>query len=225
MTSRATGRRMDLALEQAHRSVALDERDCFCRCVVGRALSLFRGNDEAAASLEAATELNPSFAQAYFAQGFNMLWAGKAIEAESLLDRATSLSPRDSHLWSFHHVRAWAHFSLGELDAAAEFARRATHQPNVTNRAFATLAASRGAAGKGDSSEARGDANFARMQARLQPRGSPPRIFILPRRRLHRSVRAWTGRRPHSALVICRRNTWCSRRHWICLIQSHPVPR
>jgi TolB-like protein len=149
-------RRMDLALEQAYRSVALDERDCFCRCVVGRALSLFRRNDEAAASLDAAIELNPSFAQAYFAQGFNMLWAGKAIEAESLLDRATSLSPRDSHLWSFHHVRAWAHFSLGELDTAAEFARRATHQPNVTYRAFATLAASLGAAGKGDSSEARG---------------------------------------------------------------------
>jgi hypothetical protein len=54
------------------------------------------------------------------------------------------LSPRDSHLWSFHHVRSWTHFSLGEYDIAVEFARRATRQPNVTYRAFATLAASLG---------------------------------------------------------------------------------
>jgi hypothetical protein len=54
------------------------------------------------------------------------------------------LSPRDSHLSSFHHVRSWAHFSLGEYDIAAEFARRATRQPNVTYQAFATLAASLG---------------------------------------------------------------------------------
>ena len=69
-------------------------------------------------------ELNPSFAQAYFAQGFNLLWYGREIEAETLLDRATMLSPRDSHISSFHHVRSWAHFSLGEYDIAVEFARR-----------------------------------------------------------------------------------------------------
>ena len=81
------------------------------------------------------------------AQGFNLLWYGREIEAETLLDRATMLSPRDSHLWSFHHTRSWAHFSLGEYDIAAEFARRATRQPNVTYRAYATLAASLGRLG------------------------------------------------------------------------------
>ena len=101
-------------------------------------------NDEALAALDLSLELNPSFAQAYFAQGFNLLWYGREIEAETLLDRATMLSPRDSHISSFHHVRSWAHFSLGEYDIAAEFARRATRQPNVTYQAFATLAASLG---------------------------------------------------------------------------------
>ena len=57
------------------------------------------------------------------------------------------LSPRDSHLWSFHHTRSWVHFSLGEYDVAAEFARRATRQTNATYRAFATLAASLGQLG------------------------------------------------------------------------------
>jgi tetratricopeptide (TPR) repeat protein len=110
-------------------------------------LCLTHQNDEALAALDVSLELNPSFAQAYFAQGFNMLWYGREVEAETLLDRATMLSPRDSHISAFHHVRSWAHFSLGEYDIAVEFARRATRQSNVTYQAFATLASSLGLLG------------------------------------------------------------------------------
>ena len=148
------GAHIEAALQQGRTAVALDDRDCFCRCALGRALSLARRNEEASEELELAIKLNPSFAQGFFAQGFNLLWHGKPMEAETLLDRATLLSPRDSHLWSFHHVRAWAHFSMGEMDAAADFARRATQQPNVTYRAFATLAASLGNLGRGEEAQA-----------------------------------------------------------------------
>jgi tetratricopeptide (TPR) repeat protein len=110
-------------------------------------LCLTHQNDEALATLDVSLELNPSFAQAYFAQGFNMLWHGREIEAETLLDRAIMLSPRDSHIAAFHHVRSWAHFSLGEYDIAIEFARRATRQSNATYQTFATLAASLGLLG------------------------------------------------------------------------------
>jgi TolB-like protein/DNA-binding winged helix-turn-helix (wHTH) protein/Flp pilus assembly protein TadD len=140
--------RLETALRQSRAAVALDELDCFCHCALGRGLSLTRQNSEALAAIDQAIELNPSFAQGYFAQGFNLLWYGRETEAETLLDRATLLSPRDSHLWSFHHVRSWTHFSLGEYDIAVEFARRATRQPNVTYRAFATLAASLGRLGE-----------------------------------------------------------------------------
>ena len=118
--------RLEMALRQGRHAVALDPLDCFCHCALGRVLCVTHQNDEALAALDLALELNPSFAQAYFAQGFNLLWYGREIEAETLLDRATLLSPRDSHLSSFHHVRSWAHFSLGEYDIAVEFARRAT---------------------------------------------------------------------------------------------------
>jgi TolB-like protein/DNA-binding winged helix-turn-helix (wHTH) protein/Flp pilus assembly protein TadD len=140
--------RLQAALQMARMAVALDDRDCFCHFVLGRALCLLRRNDEATAALDLALELNPSFAQAYFAQGFNLLWSGRAIEAEALLDRAIMLSPRDLHVWSFHHVRAWARFSLDELEAAARFAREATRQANVTYRAFATLTAALGSIGR-----------------------------------------------------------------------------
>ena len=115
--------RLETALRQGRHAVALDELDCFCHCALGRALCLTHQNDEALAALDVSLELNPSFAQAYFAQGFNMLWYGREIEAETLLDRATMLSPRDSHIAAFHHVRSWAHFSLGEYDIAVEFAK------------------------------------------------------------------------------------------------------
>jgi TolB-like protein/DNA-binding winged helix-turn-helix (wHTH) protein len=146
--------RLETALRQAQTAVALDDLDCFCQCVLGRALCLKRQNDEALAALDLSLELNPSFAQAYFAQGFNLLWLGREIEAETLLDRAIVLSPRDSHLWSFHHVRAWTHFSLGEYDIAVEFARRATRQSNATYQAFAPLAASLGILGERTQAEA-----------------------------------------------------------------------
>jgi TolB-like protein/DNA-binding winged helix-turn-helix (wHTH) protein len=132
------------ALQLGRTAVALDEQDAFCRVVLGRALCLLRRNEEAAAELETAIDLNPSFAQAYFAQGFNKLWAGYPAEAEALLDRAILMSPCDNHLWSFHHVRSWVHFAMGEYELAAAFARRAIRQPNVTYRAFATLVASLG---------------------------------------------------------------------------------
>ena len=140
--------RLITALRQARISVALDDLDCFCQCVLGRALCLTHRNDEAAAALDLALELNPSFAQAYFAQGFNLLWHGREIEAEVLLDRATTLSPRDNHLWSFHLARSWVHFSLEEYEVAAEFARRATRQSNASYQPFGSLAASLGILGE-----------------------------------------------------------------------------
>ena len=140
--------RLEHALRQARHAVLLDDVDCFCHCVLGRALCLTHRNDEALAALDLSLELNPSFAQGYFAQGFNLLWYGQENQAETLLDRAATLSPRDSDLSSFHRVRSWTHFSLGEYEIAVEFARRATRQTNATYQAFATLAASLGLLGE-----------------------------------------------------------------------------
>jgi TolB-like protein/DNA-binding winged helix-turn-helix (wHTH) protein len=149
----ARSARLDAALRSARTAVTFDDRDCLCHFVLGRALCLLRRNDEATAALDLALELNPSFAQAYFAQGFNFLWSGRALEAEALLDRATMLSPRDLHVWSFHHVRAWARLALGEFEAAARFAREATRQANVTYRAFATLTAALGSSDRSPEAE------------------------------------------------------------------------
>jgi tetratricopeptide (TPR) repeat protein len=108
-------------------------------CVVGRVLCFKHEYDEAAAYLEEAIRINPSFAQAYFALGFTLIVSGRAREAFSYLDRAVELSPRDPHLASFHGIRAAGHLALGELETAEHFARLAARIPNANHGPFALL--------------------------------------------------------------------------------------
>ena len=139
---------LDTALAFAKTAVALDERDCMCHCVLGRAYCLRRNYDEAIAELELAVALNPSFAQAYFALGFALIWCGRAEEAVALFEQAAELSPRDPHMWTFHHMRAMAHLVLEQMDEAEEYARRGVRPSNATYWPFATLTAALGLRGK-----------------------------------------------------------------------------
>ena len=138
---------LQTALAEGQKAVTLDERDCLCHCVVGRAHTLLRRYDEGIAAIEHTIELNPSFAQGYFALAFAMVWAGREEEAIALIEQAAELSPRDPHLWSFYQVRGLAHFSLGELKNAAFFARKAIRQANATYFPHALLVAALGCLG------------------------------------------------------------------------------
>jgi TolB-like protein/class 3 adenylate cyclase len=132
---------LDAAVSSGQRAVVCDAKDAACHFALGRAFSLRRAYSEAIAELELAIELNPSFAQAHFALGHTLLWAGRAREAIGLSDQAERLSPRDPHLWTFHHSRSQALFLLGDLKKAEEFGMKAIQQPNATYWPFATLAA------------------------------------------------------------------------------------
>ena len=132
--------RLEEALRHGRSAVALDDQDCMNLCVIGRVLCFMREYDEAVAYLEQAIRINPSFAQAYFALGFTLIVSGHPNDGIPFLDRAIELSPRDPHLASFHAIRAAAHLSLGELDIAEGFARKATRVPNASYGAFAILA-------------------------------------------------------------------------------------
>jgi TolB-like protein/cytochrome c-type biogenesis protein CcmH/NrfG len=141
-------RRLSLALDLGRTAVALDSRDCLCRCVLGRALCMLQRYDEAVEELEATVSLNPSFAQGFFALAFTLIWTGRQDEAVALLERAADLSPRDPHLWTFLHVRALAHLTMDEFRSAEHFARLATRQPNATHWPHSTLTATLGLSGQ-----------------------------------------------------------------------------
>jgi TolB-like protein/Flp pilus assembly protein TadD len=131
---------LEAALDAGRRAVSLDDRDSLCHCVLGRAYCLHGDYRSAIAALQNTIELNPSFAQGYFALAFTLVWSGDPEQAIALIEQATELSPRDPHLWTFHLTRAYAHFSLLEDHSAEQFARRATQHPSATHVAFATLA-------------------------------------------------------------------------------------
>jgi hypothetical protein len=96
------------------------------------------------ASISSTSPLSPSLS----ALAFMLVWCGREDEAISLLETACDLSPRDPHLWTFHHCRAVAHFSLVELESAEFFARKAYRHPNATSWAAATLATTLGHLGR-----------------------------------------------------------------------------
>jgi TolB-like protein/DNA-binding winged helix-turn-helix (wHTH) protein len=140
---------LEAAMRGARTAVALDDRDCMNLCVLGRAHCMLKDYEESVAALEQCVGLNPSFAQGYFALAFTLTWCGRQEEALALVERATELSPRDPHMSGFHHLRALAHFSLGDLDAAAAYARMATRLQNVSHCSFAVHAAALGLLGRG----------------------------------------------------------------------------
>jgi TolB-like protein/Flp pilus assembly protein TadD len=132
------------ALEAGRTAVRLDERDSLGHCVLGRAYCLRQDYVAAIRELRSTIELNPSFAQGYFALAFALVWSGDPEEAIALIEQATELSPRDPHLWTFHLTRAYAHLSLSEYDSAERYARAATQHPNATHLAHAALVSSLG---------------------------------------------------------------------------------
>ncbi len=139
---------LDTAMRHARAAVLLDDRDSMNLCVLGRAHCMLREYEDSVAALEQAIALNPSFAQGYFGLGFTLTLCGRETEALALVERATELSPRDPHLTSFHHLRALAYFSLGNLDAAATYSRMATRLQNANYRTFALHAAALGLLGR-----------------------------------------------------------------------------
>ncbi len=145
------------ALTSAQRAVSLDPSDAFNRFALGRALTLVLDFGEAEAELQAAIELNPSFAQAWFAMGFCYSNSGRPREAIPLFAKAVDLSPQDPHLWTFHHLRSLTHYRLDDMAAAESFARAAVRRPNATYWPFATLASILGHMGRLDQARAIGD--------------------------------------------------------------------
>jgi TolB-like protein len=142
------GERLQAALDNGRRAVALDDREAFGHFVLGRALALQAQYDQAIAELRLAVQLNPSLAQAHFGLGQALFYSGRAEEGLPHLDLAVQLSPRDPHLWTFHHVKALALLDLGRQDEAEQEGSRAIYCANATHWAYATVLAILGTRGK-----------------------------------------------------------------------------
>ncbi len=120
------------AIAFSKRALLLDNREPAARISLGRALAL-SGNSEAGLDeVRVAVNLDENHAQARFALGQVFCFMQRPEEAIEQLDEAIRLSPRDPHIWTFIHVRALAHYMLGDLERAEAEERSATRQPNAT---------------------------------------------------------------------------------------------
>ena len=83
-------------------------------------ISCGREHEQALAELEAALDLNPSFAQAHYFRGWTLTVAGRPQEALAHLDKAYRLSPRDPLLFAFMAVRAQTLITMGRHEEALD---------------------------------------------------------------------------------------------------------
>jgi DNA-binding SARP family transcriptional activator len=122
---------IELALETAVRSLGADDHDPAAHWAMGRALWLRGAQGEALAELSRSIELSPNFALGHYTLGFVHSQSGDPKLAIEATDYSRKLSPFDPLQFAMLAARAIAHVRLGEYEAAAQWAVKASARPNA----------------------------------------------------------------------------------------------
>ena len=121
----------EAARRHAERGLELDPYDPFTHFNMGRSFWLTAEPDVAQGWLQRAIDLNPNYAQGFYASAFTAMLTGDTGIAHSGVDMAQQLSPLDPLLYGMHGVRALAHIQTGETGEAARWADRAAATPGA----------------------------------------------------------------------------------------------
>jgi adenylate cyclase len=132
----APGESLEAASTAAKQALALDDKDPVAYFALGRVYMLRGKHDASIAELEMAIALSPSFAQAHLGLGAALILSGRLEEAAEALDKAIRLSPRDPVLWGTMGFRSLTCILLQQYEAAAEWARRAVHEPRAAGAGY-----------------------------------------------------------------------------------------
>lgn len=142
---------LEAALTKAKKALELDDKDPVAYFALGRVYMMRGEHDASVAELEKALELSPSFAQAHHGLGFALVLSGRLEEGAEELDKAILLSPRDPVLWGTMCFRSIACSLMQQFEAAADWARKAVHQPRAARGgywSYAVLASALGNLGQ-----------------------------------------------------------------------------
>jgi adenylate cyclase len=151
--SEAPDESLAAALTAAKKALALDDKDPVAYFALGRVYMMHGKHDASVTELETAIALNPSFAMAYHGLGSALMLSGRLEEAAEALDKAIRLSPRDPVLWGMMCFRSMTSSLLQQYEEAAEWGRRAAHEPRAAKGgywAYAVLASALGNLGQTD---------------------------------------------------------------------------
>jgi len=132
----AAGESLAAALAAAKKALASDDKDPVAYFALGRVYMMHGQHDASVAELRTAISLNPSFAMAYHGLGSALTLSGQLEEAAEALDQALRLSPRDPVSWGTLCWRSLTCSLLQQYEAAAEWARRAAHEPRAAKGGY-----------------------------------------------------------------------------------------
>ena len=119
------------ARHHAERGLELDPLDPFINFNMGRSFWLTDEPNTAALWLDRATQLNPNYAQGFYARAFTAMLVGEQAHVDRGIDAAVRLSPLDPLLYGMLGVRALALMQAGRHDEAADWADRAAAAPGA----------------------------------------------------------------------------------------------
>jgi adenylate cyclase len=129
-------------VEASKRSIAVDDKSAFGHLLQGWAYSLTGQREKMITAFELATQIDPSFAEAYRSLGFSLAWANRTEEAVENLRKAMRLSPHDPLSFLFFVGMSAAHFAAERYEEAASWAERAIQRSPDFRGAHVYLAAS-----------------------------------------------------------------------------------
>ncbi len=152
------------ARRHAERSLELDALDPFANFTMGRSFWLTDEPDVAADWLDRATELNPNYAQGFYASAFTKMLTGDATATFAAIDTSLRLSPLDPLLYGFHGVRAQMLIQQQDHHAAASWADRAAATPGAHYLIAMIALCANGLAGRHDQA-----ARWRQKVRRLRP--------------------------------------------------------
>ena len=113
------------ALQSANTAVALDGFDASAHAAASYALTYSRQYDAGLQAGRRGVELNDNYHLAHFALADALLFGGAPRESIAELEMTARLSPLDPAAWSIHGVRALAHYTAKQYEAAREASDKA----------------------------------------------------------------------------------------------------
>lgn len=138
------------ALSLAEQAVGFDGRDAMGHWALGRARFLNQQHDLAMDALDRSLAANPNYAQGHYARGFIGAHSSRAKQALPDINMAQRLSPFDPMLFAMTSAHGISLAMQGQHQEAADWAVKATQEPNAHFHIYAIAAALLGLSNRPD---------------------------------------------------------------------------
>lgn len=155
------------ARRHAEHSLELDALDPFAHFTMGRSYWLTDEPKVAAGWLARATDLNPNYAQGFYASAFTAMLLGDATATLAGVETSLHLSPLDPLLYGVHGVRAQMLIQQEDYQAAADWADKAATAPGAHHLIAMIALVANGLAGRSAQAD-----RWRRQAVQLRPDAS-----------------------------------------------------